>query len=644
MAALRASKLNTSFKLWHVFEIKERDAAGRICRLETPHGTITTPTVLPVINPSSMPISPEEIRKMGAQAVITNSYIIYKNENFRKIAMENGVHKLINFSGPIMTDSGSFQIYMYGADISPLEIVEFQRDIGSDIGTILDLFSLNATKHRAIDEVSETIKRARASVSLKKKMMLACTVQGGTYPDLREKCAREMGKLNADVHPIGGVVPLMEQQRYRELAEIIIASKKGLPPSRPVHLFGAGHPMVFPMAVALGCDMFDSAAYIKYASDGRMIFPDGTAKLDEMEELPCSCRVCSSYKVKELREMEEKERTAKLAYHNLYQMFAEMRRIREAIRGGWLWELVERRAASHPALMDAMEVLKKEKKWLERWEPISKKRAFMYTGRYSMHRPTIYRLHKRLLERFSFRYPDSVILKEKGKPYSRYYKNLKGRKANFVVDSSIGFIPIELEEMYPIAQSVFPIKIDEEGKRIVRTFNKKFEGKIPGIVGMGEIKNEKGDFDLQKIMAVADMQFGKGAGKALFDGDIKIIKSRKTGKIRNVYCDGKHVVSMRATDGFFTLKAAGAKLLHELFKAPKLRVVVEDDAVPFIREGKNVFAKFVIECDDELRPYDEALIVDSKDELIAVGQCRMNREEMLSFESGMAAKTRESIT
>ncbi len=625
-----------------MFEIKERDAAGRICRFETPHGTITTPTVLPVINPGSMSISPDEMRKMGAQAVITNSYIIYKNEKFRKIALEKGVHELINFSGPVMTDSGSFQIYMYGADISPLEIVEFQRDIGSDIGTILDLFSLNATKHKAIDEVNETIARARASVSVKGKMMLACTVQGGTYPDLREKCAREVGGLNADVHPIGGVVPLMEQQRYKELAEIIIASKKGLPPSRPVHLFGAGHPMVFPMAVALGCDMFDSAAYIKYANGGRMIFPDGTAKLDEMEELPCSCRVCSSYTVKELKEMDERERTEKIAYHNLYQTFAEMRRIREAIRGGWLWELVERRAISHPSLMDAMEVLKREKKWLEEWDGVSKKRAFIYAGRYSMHRPAIYRLHNRLMERFSFSYPKSVILQEKGKPYSRYYRNLKGRKANFVVDSSLGLIPMELEEMYPVAQSVFPLKLDEEGMRIVRAFNKKFKEKLPVVTETNNL--EKGaNFDLQKIMAVADMQFGRGAGKALFSGDIEMVKSKKTGKIRNVYCNGKHVVSMRATDGLFTLKAAGAEILHNSFEAPKLRVVIEDDAVPFVRGGKNVFAKFVVDCDEELRPYDEALIVNKKDELIGVGQCRMNRREMLSFEGGMAVKTREGI-
>ncbi|MEA2054533.1 MAG: tRNA guanosine(15) transglycosylase TgtA [Candidatus Thermoplasmatota archaeon] len=623
-----------------MFEIKERDAAGRICHLETAHGKITTPTVLPVINPGYTPVTPNEMRKMGAQAIITNAYIIYKNEKFRTTALKKGVHKLVDFSGPIMTDSGSFQMYMYGAQISPLKIVEFQRDIGSDIGTILDLFSLNATKHKAIDEVKETVKRARASVPLKGKMMLACTVQGGIYKDLRYKCASEMKKIDADIHPIGGVVPLMEQQKYRKLAEVIIASKKGLPPSRPVHLFGAGHPVVFPIAVALGCNLFDSAAYIKYANDRRMLFPDGTMKLDGIEESPCSCEVCRKYSVKELREMEEKERTKKLAYHNLYQTFVEMKRIREAIRGGWLLDLVEKMAISHPSLLDVMQVIKGEKRWLEKWEPISKKRAFFYTGRYAMHRPVIYRFQKRLLERFSFFYPDSVILEEKGKPYLRYYRNIRSMAANFVVDSKMGLVPAELEEMYPVAQSIFSDTIDVESKRIVRAFNKKFMEKVPNVIGISEVKKGRVNFDLHKLMAVADMQFGKGAGKALFDGNVRVVKSKKTGKIRNVYCDEKHVVSMRATDGLFTLKIAGAELLHDCFKHQKLRIVVADNAVPFIGEGKNVFAKFVLECDEELRPYDEALIVSEEDELVAAGQCRMNREEMLSFERGIAVKTR----
>jgi 7-cyano-7-deazaguanine tRNA-ribosyltransferase len=100
---------------------------------------------------------------------------------------------------------------------------------------------------------------------------------------------------------------------------------------------------------------------------------------------------------------------------------------------------------------------------------------------------------------------------------------------------------------------------------------------------------------------------------------------------------------MRASDGLFTLKLDGAKLLHHSFKKPFLRVVIEKDAVDFVKDGKSVFSKFVKDCDPDLRPYDECLVVDEKDRFLAVGRCILNKEEMLSFEYGMAVKTRENV-
>jgi 7-cyano-7-deazaguanine tRNA-ribosyltransferase len=137
------------------------------------------------------------------------------------------------------------------------------------------------------------------------------------------------------------------------------------------------------------------------------------------------------------------------------------------------------------------------------------------------------------------------------------------------------------------------------------------------------------------------MQFGVGTGNILLDGDVKIVKSKKTSKIRNIYCNSKHVLSMRASDGLFTLKLDGAKLLHNSFKKPFLRVVVDKDAVEFVKEGKSVFSKFVKDCDSDLRPYDECIVVDGRDGLLAVGRCILNRDEMLSFDYGMAVKVRE---
>jgi 7-cyano-7-deazaguanine tRNA-ribosyltransferase len=642
------------------FEIKERDAAGRLCKFTTKHGAVTTPNLLPVINPNKMMIPPKEMKKrFGTEILITNSYIIYKDAKLRKQALEQGVHKLIGFSGSIMTDSGTFQSYVYGdVKLDPLEIVRFQRDIGSDIGTILDVFGTpGQTKEEAEQGIKETIARAKKSVPEKGEMLLACTVQGSVYTDLRENCAQQLSALDADFFPIGGVVPLMENQRYSDLVRCVLAAKRGLDPSKPVHLFGAGHPLIFPLAVALGCDFFDSSAYAKYANDGRMIFQWGTEKFDDLAELPCCCPVCSKYTASELKELDAKERTLQLALHNLYVSFAEMKTIRAAITGGWLWELVEQRASANPSLYEALRVLRQPEHlhWLEHSEPTSKKTALFYTGTQTIHRPTIYRYHTRLFTRYEPLLKTTVVFPEGTKPYSMFYSReiihiLEKKNVNFVVDSHLGPIPFELDEMYPLAQSVFPDEIDQETReKVQQVFDKFLKNKT--VIRWDEcttIKEEKSldqnvDLDMRRISAVANMQFGRGASETLLNGEIIIIKSKRTGKIRNIICDGSHVISMRAEDGLFTLKLDGGRRLHEGFTYPLLRVVVTDDAEPFVKEGKSVFAKFVKDCDPDLRPLDECLIVNENDTLLAVGRTLLNRDEMLAFRHGMAVKTRESI-
>jgi 7-cyano-7-deazaguanine tRNA-ribosyltransferase len=642
------------------FELKDRDAAGRICTFTTKNGTVRSPNLLPVINPNKMPISPKEMKQLfGTEMVITNSYIIYKDPELREKALKNGVHKLINFDGPIMTDSGTFQSYVYGdINLDPIEIVEFQRDIRSDVGTILDVFGTpQQTKTEAEHGMLETIHRARQSVKVKQGMLLACTVQGSIYPDLREKCAQELSKLDADFFPIGGVVPLMENQRYSDLVRCIISSKKGLNPSKPVHLFGAGHPLLFPLAVALGCDFFDSSAYIKYANDGRMIFPWGTEKLDDLPELPCCCPVCTEFTASELKKMENDEAIIQVAKHNLYVSFAEIKRIRSAIAEGTLWELVERRATANPYLLRALSELrtKENKQWLAQVEPLSRQRAVFYTGNHTIHRPLIYRTHQRLLHRYKLLFDTTVVFPEGKKPYSNYYYQhirelLEKRNVNIVVRSSCGPVPIELDEMYPFAQSVFPDVVDEETEkeahRVFDTFTKNtnvllWKGRRT-LKELDASKENPVDMDHWRISAVADIQFGKGASKALFKGNVKIVKSQKTGKIRNVYRDGKHLVSLRAEDGLFTLRINGGRLLHNHFTYPTLRVVIHDDAIPFVKDGKSVFAKFVVACDPDLIPLDECLIVDKNDTLVAVGRTILNPHEMAAFNCGVAVKTRET--
>ena len=630
------------------FEIKDRDGLARIGVLETRHGKIETPALLPVINPNKVLIEPKEMKKLfKIDILITNSYIIYKNKRLKEFALSKGVHKLLDFDGSIMTDSGTFQSYVYGdIDVDPIEIVEFQRDIGSDIGTILDLFtnpeeSYDETKRK----INETVRRARISSKVKGEMLLACPVQGGTYEDLRAACAKKMSEIECDVHPIGGVVPLMENQRYDDLAKVIISSKRYLPLSRVVHLFGAGHPLVFPLAVILGVDLVDSASYAKYARDDRLIFPWGTEKLEDLEEIPCSCPVCTSTDIKELKEMDKVEREKKIALHNLYICFSEMKRIKVAIKEGSLWELVEEKSSLNPMMFDALRVLEREdvKEWLEKFESISKKSALFYVNPHTLHRPIIYRYQKRLFSVYRPREKEVVLKEEVEKPYSRYYREeWEKSKIDIIVKTPFGPVPLPLDEMYPIAQSVFPKNIDEESKilseRLIKEFLEKFELKETK-----ERRKGKRDLDLDRVRYIIDMQFGKGVSDILLDGEVKIVKSKSTGKIRNVYLNGKHILSMRAQDGLFTLKVDGGRILHTYYASPRFRVIVENNVSDYIKNGRNVFSKFVVDCDSNLRPFDECLIVSEDDNFLGVGRCLLNRDEMLSFNYGIAVKTREGV-
>ena len=159
------------------------------------------------------------------------------------------------------------------------------------------------------------------------------------------------------------------------------------------------------------------------------------------------------------------------------------------------------------------------------------------------------------------------------------------------------------------------------------------------------IATEKKQFDLDtaRVHAIADYQFGSGAAEILFTDKLKFVKSKNTGKIRNVISDGEHILSLRAGDGLFTLKKSGAIKLHKGFKPPRLRVVVTSESVEFNREGKNVFSKFVLRCDPALRPGDELLITDEEDSLVAIGRLVLTCGEIQAFNTGIAIRIREGF-
>ena len=432
------------------FEILHKDLAGRIGRLSTLHGTVETPLLMPVINPHLPLIPPDELASMGAEMVITNSYIINQDPDLREGAIEQGLHHLLGFPGPIMTDSGAFQLSVYGdIDVLPLEILDFQFAIKSDISVPLDIPTPpDVSRERAESELNITEERLREAAGLKRDALLAGPVQGSTYPDLRERAGRFARELGFDLYPIGGVVPLMEAYRFRDLVDVVVSAKKGLGSGVPVHLFGAGHPMIFALAAAMGCDLFDSAAYALYAREGRYLTVQGTRKLEEMKHLPCSCPVCLKYTQQEL--MDSPQRSRELARHNLYVSLQEIKLVRQSIRDGSLWDLLETRCRSHPRMLDGLKRLASYGDWLEGLDSASKS-TFFYLSPESASRPEVIRYGGRI-ERISLK--GEVLITDDSNANPSGYDNVLNFKPPF------GPYPTQLSETYPFNAEV-PAEADD---------------------------------------------------------------------------------------------------------------------------------------------------------------------------------------
>jgi 7-cyano-7-deazaguanine tRNA-ribosyltransferase len=378
------------------FESLSSDIAGRNGRLTVGKKTVKTPALLPVINPHLPLVTPKELQAMGVEAMITNAYIFSQSKQFRERALSEGLHKVLNFDGVIMTDSGSFQLSVYGqVSITNTETLSFQRDIKSDIWVPLDIPTSPASdRHTTEHELAITMQRLKeAKEVFGSDAPIAGPVQGGIFEDLRERAGREVTDLGFSFCPIGGVVPLMESYRYRDLVSVVMAAKRTLSSSACIHLFGAGHPSMFALATAMGCDLFDSAAYALYAKDGRYLTVHGSYRISELADLPCACAVCRSHTAEELRAAPDRERL--LALHNLHVTLAEIARIRQAIFDGTLWELVDERCRGHPQLLAGYRALLDHAAELEVHDRVSKRR-FFYRGGESCRRTEVLHYQQQL--------------------------------------------------------------------------------------------------------------------------------------------------------------------------------------------------------------------------------------------------------
>lgn len=699
------------------FEIVTRDGQARLGKLHTAHGIVETPCLLPVINPNIRTIEPREMwDKYGIQALITNSYVIWKHQKLKDVALSDGVHSLIDYPGVIMTDSGTFQSYVYGdVEVGVEEIVEFQKDIGVDIATMLDIFTRpDMTFSQVKKAVIETIERGKPSIEMAGDVILNGPIQGGLFPELRSLSASQMSKLDFGVHPIGGIVPIMEQQKYKDLAKIMLACKSNLSPNRPVHMFGCGHPMLFPMLIAMGADLFDSAAYVLFARDGRLLTPWGTERLSEIEEWPIIMPAVSHVSPSDVRSMKKDERTVLLSKYNLEITLQEMSRCRQAIRDGTIWRLAERRSHEHPALREAflwlvtnpatssmdpliLDEISASKetgnelgKWEENWNWLVNSQFTPRNGSESWggidthHRPHVEMARRRLFSRWKSRNSGDVIIFHGNNPPWRdkigdLIERICSLDCEIFIQTPLGLVPWGLEDLNPWAHIEGPdwlwkrkpdyAWIQRELERLGVTDRKIVTIDISDTEDLHQRVFEL--LDLEELERTPDIKKRAQIVDKLcvlcnveLDDAIELCKDStfvmsRTGRIRNVIDSaGIHLFSPRLAEGGMSLTVDGARKLHALRncdtpdgfsltdysqhpgKGPAW-VVVDNDAEPFIQEGRNVMHGFVLGCDSWIRPGETVLVVNSSGKLLAIGRSQATSREMASFTKGIAVKVRE---
>ncbi len=353
------------------FEITKTSATGRgrLGRLTTPHGVIETPVFMPVGSKAAVrTMTPDELKFAGATMILSNTYHLYLQPGLETLRAMGGLHRFMNWDGPILTDSGGYQIFSLshrlkmdadgvrfkspidGSDhyLTPAGVMDIQDTIGSDIAMALDecppypadradVQSANDRTHAWAALCQE---RHRELVAAGSAQSLFAIVQGGVYPDLRAQSVKALIDLDFPGYGIGG---LSVGEPRDLMLEALAATTEHLPKDKPRYLMGVGDPDGIVQAINLGVDMFDCVMPTRIARNGTAFTQDGRlnilnakntrdpAPLDE----GCGCYTCQNYSrayVKHLYKTGETLALRLLTWHNLYFVFHLIERVKDEMR------------------------------------------------------------------------------------------------------------------------------------------------------------------------------------------------------------------------------------------------------------------------------------------------------------------------
>jgi queuine tRNA-ribosyltransferase len=368
------------------FTVSHRSGQARRGRLELAHGAVDTPAFMPVGTYGTVKaMSPEELASLGAQIVLGNSFHLWLRPGLEVIAKHGGLHRFMGWSGPILTDSGGFQVFSLGelrkiteegaqfaspinGDrllLTPEEAMRIQQVLNSDVAMVFDECTpYPATEDQAAQSMRLSMRWAeRSKRSFEGKNSLFGIVQGGMYEPLRDESLGKLVDIGFDGYALGGLsVGEPKEDRARIVAHVV----PRLPAEKPRYLMGMGTPEDIIEAVLAGIDMFDCVLPTRNARNGWLFTRAGDVKIRNARhrhdtgplDPACACYTCRHFSRAYLHHLQKANEIlgARLnTLHNLHYYQELMRELRSAIEQGSLahaaQNLLQERRSSQGGLL-----------------------------------------------------------------------------------------------------------------------------------------------------------------------------------------------------------------------------------------------------------------------------------------------------
>ena len=351
-------------KVKYHLEKKEKNTNARLGKIETNHGTFETPMFMPVGTQATVKtLSPEEVKDCSSGIILANTYHLWLRPGEDIVNKAGGLHKFMNYDGPILTDSGGFQVFslakpkditeegvhfknQYNGDkllLTPEKSIEIQNKLDSDIAMSFDeCVGFPHTRKYVEESVERTLRWAKRGKDVFKNenQSLFGIVQGAEFEDLRKHCCEELIKMDFDGYSIGGTaVGEPKDMQYKQVEY----SCKYLPEDKVRYLMGVGDPIDIIENVIRGVDIFDCVSPTRLARHGHFYTMDGKINVKNAKykedftplEKECDCYACKHYTkayIHHLIKCEETFGQRLLSIHNIRYLIRLTEELREAIK------------------------------------------------------------------------------------------------------------------------------------------------------------------------------------------------------------------------------------------------------------------------------------------------------------------------